>query len=44
MTQQRPAGRCCVIAPKANAEWWKAKLDLNEARDRTTNARLIEFG
>jgi DNA mismatch endonuclease (patch repair protein) len=30
--------------PKANARWWKAKIDANRARDRDTDARLGEAG
>ena len=30
--------------PKANREWWVAKLAANEARDRETDARLEEAG
>jgi DNA mismatch endonuclease (patch repair protein) len=26
--------------PKANAEWWRRKLERNQERDRDTNARL----
>jgi DNA mismatch endonuclease (patch repair protein) len=26
--------------PKANAAWWRAKLETNKRRDRNTNARL----
>ncbi|MBR8641870.1 very short patch repair endonuclease [Streptomyces tuirus] len=30
--------------PKANAEWWRAKLDKNMARDRETTAHLEADG
>jgi DNA mismatch endonuclease Vsr len=30
--------------PKANAEWWKDKLDANRARDTDTDMRLEEAG
>lgn len=30
--------------PKSNADWWRAKLDANVARDRDTDARLEEAG
>ncbi|MBM9505326.1 very short patch repair endonuclease [Actinacidiphila acididurans] len=30
--------------PKANAEWWRAKLDRNMARDTETTSRLAEQG
>lgn len=30
--------------PKANADWWKAKLDRNVARDRDTDRRLVLAG
>ena len=30
--------------PKANAEWWRAKLEANVARDRDTDRRLAEAG
>ncbi|MFF5427261.1 MULTISPECIES: very short patch repair endonuclease [unclassified Streptomyces] len=30
--------------PKANAEWWRAKLDRNMARDRETTEHLIAQG
>ena len=30
--------------PAANAEWWRAKLEANVARDRDTDARLIASG
>ena len=30
--------------PKANAEWWRAKIEANRARDRDTDRRLEEAG
>lgn len=30
--------------PKANADWWRAKLDRNMARDIETTSRLTEQG
>ncbi|MFC8963015.1 very short patch repair endonuclease [Streptomyces sp. NBC_01281] len=30
--------------PKANAEWWRSKLDKNMARDRETTGHLIDAG
>ncbi len=30
--------------PKANAEWWKAKIEGNQRRDRDTDQRLAEAG
>ncbi|MFD6493119.1 very short patch repair endonuclease [Streptomyces sp. NPDC060188] len=30
--------------PKANAEWWRSKLDKNMARDRETTEHLAETG
>lgn len=30
--------------PKANAEWWRNKLDRNMARDRETTAHLVAQG
>lgn len=33
-----------ATAPKANADWWRAKLEANVARDRDTDARLSERG
>jgi DNA mismatch endonuclease (patch repair protein) len=30
--------------PKANAEWWKQKLNRNQERDRETNRVLAEHG
>lgn len=30
--------------PKANADWWRAKLAANVARDRDTDARLRKLG
>lgn len=32
------------VKPRTNAEWWRAKLDRNRARDRDTDARLAEAG
>jgi DNA mismatch endonuclease (patch repair protein) len=31
-------------SPKANAAWWRTKIDANIARDRDTDARLAETG
>ena len=31
-------------SPKANADWWKSKLDANKARDHHTNQILIDQG
>lgn len=31
-------------APRSNADFWRAKLDSNRARDLDTNARLAETG
>jgi DNA mismatch endonuclease (patch repair protein) len=33
-----------ATVPKANREWWVAKLQANVARDRDTDARLAERG
>jgi DNA mismatch endonuclease, patch repair protein len=30
--------------PKANAEWWRAKLEATQRRDRDTDKRLVEGG
>ncbi|MEV7077070.1 very short patch repair endonuclease [Streptomyces sp. NPDC093516] len=30
--------------PKANAQWWRAKLDRNMARDRETTEHLVREG
>ena len=30
--------------PKANRDWWVAKLQANVARDRDTNAQLLRLG
>jgi DNA mismatch endonuclease (patch repair protein) len=30
--------------PKANAEWWREKIDANQRRDRDTDARLAAAG
>jgi DNA mismatch endonuclease, patch repair protein len=31
-------------SPKANAEWWKEKIEANERRDRDTDRELTEQG
>lgn len=31
-------------SPRANAAWWRTKIDANIARDRDTDARLTEAG
>jgi DNA mismatch endonuclease, patch repair protein len=31
-------------SPKANADWWREKIDRNRARDADTDARLREAG
>jgi DNA mismatch endonuclease (patch repair protein) len=33
-----------ATAPKANAEWWREKLERNRARDRETDGLLNEQG
>lgn len=33
-----------AVAPRANAEWWRSKLDANVTRDRRTDERLQELG
>ncbi|MFH8790895.1 very short patch repair endonuclease [Streptomyces roseoverticillatus] len=33
-----------ATSPKANADWWRQKLDRNIARDRETNEHLVEAG
>ncbi|MFJ3983104.1 very short patch repair endonuclease [Streptomyces fungicidicus] len=33
-----------ATSPKANAEWWRAKLDKNMARDRETTEHLTAAG
>lgn len=33
-----------AVAPKANAEWWRTKLDANIARDRRDETRLWNSG
>jgi DNA mismatch endonuclease, patch repair protein len=33
-----------ATSPRANAEWWRAKLDRNIARDRETNDHLTSLG
>jgi DNA mismatch endonuclease (patch repair protein) len=30
--------------PKANARWWREKIEANQARDQDTNRRLRELG
>ena len=30
--------------PKANAEWWRAKIEANQRRDRATNDALVAAG
>lgn len=30
--------------PKANAAWWRAKIETNQRRDRATNAALVAAG
>jgi DNA mismatch endonuclease (patch repair protein) len=30
--------------PKANADWWRTKIESNRARDRETDDRLAEAG
>jgi DNA mismatch endonuclease (patch repair protein) len=30
--------------PRANADWWRAKILANQARDRATDERLIAVG
>lgn len=30
--------------PVVNAEWWRAKIERNRARDRDTDRRLFEAG
>lgn len=32
------------VSPKANAEWWRWKIDLNRSRDDDTNAKLGAAG
>lgn len=38
--------RCPIHSsePRANADWWRAKLDANVERDRDTDRRLREIG
>ena len=31
-------------SPKANAEWWRAKIDANKERDRQTNVFVVKAG
>lgn len=33
-----------AVAPKANAEWWRSKLDANVTRDRRTEEHLRGAG
>jgi DNA mismatch endonuclease (patch repair protein) len=33
-----------ATAPKANADWWREKLDRNRARDQNTDRLLLERG
>ncbi|WP_413102510.1 very short patch repair endonuclease [Streptomyces sp. Inha503] len=33
-----------ATSPKANAEWWRQKLDRNIERDQETNAQLVAEG
>ncbi len=33
-----------ATSPKANAEWWRQKLDRNIARDRETTEHLVNAG
>lgn len=33
-----------AVAPRANAAWWRSKLDANVTRDRRTDERLQELG
>jgi DNA mismatch endonuclease, patch repair protein len=33
-----------VTWPRANADWWRAKIGRNRERDADTNARLMEAG
>lgn len=33
-----------ATSPKANAEWWRKKLDRNIERDQETNAQLLAEG
>ena len=38
---------CCPIHgtwPKANAEWWREKLETNKARDADTDRKLRDVG
>jgi DNA mismatch endonuclease, patch repair protein len=32
------------VPPKSNVDYWKPKIDRNQARDRDTNAQLLEAG
>lgn len=33
-----------ATAPKANADWWRDKLERNRDRDRDTDSQLVEQG
>jgi len=33
-----------AVAPKANADWWRSKLDANVTRDRRTEEHFRESG
>lgn len=33
-----------ATAPKANADWWREKLERNRERDRDTDRRLLDQG
>jgi DNA mismatch endonuclease (patch repair protein) len=33
-----------ATSPKANAQWWRQKLDRNVERDKETNAQLLSEG
>lgn len=33
-----------ATSPKANAEWWRSKLDANRRRDEDTRRRLEDLG
>jgi DNA mismatch endonuclease (patch repair protein) len=34
----------CDLRPKANADWWRAKLDRNRTRDADTDGQLARAG
>jgi DNA mismatch endonuclease (patch repair protein) len=34
----------CDLRPKANAAWWREKLDRNRARDADTDTQLVRAG